>query len=261
MKIAILRTSLGSCPASNLAELKSLLAQVEACVDIVLLPGECLSAGSAPPEPRLSAAFVEHCRAFAAERRCWLAGGALKAGESGETLRSTWLIDRAGTIVERWDAPVGAEVRGGVHFPVIATDFGKIGVLSDPDIWIWEASRLLSLKGAELILAPGILNDRNRDQKLSALWGMATLNCVGFAFAAAASDAPRHHGCATLILPHAVVRQEVGDAPMLMCEEIPAEHLATMRDADLSFRNTFWFGLWSRRRHLYRPLVAETKNA
>jgi predicted amidohydrolase len=71
------------------------------------------------------------------------------------------LFDRQGSLVGRyrkvhpyWPEEVWGGVTPGDDLPVFSLDVGTVGVMTCYDSWFPEASRLLALRGAELILFP-----------------------------------------------------------------------------------------------------------
>ncbi|MEM2146528.1 MAG: carbon-nitrogen hydrolase family protein, partial [Candidatus Jordarchaeaceae archaeon] len=70
------------------------------------------------------------------------------------------LIDRKGRLVGKYrkthpywpEEPEG--VSPGDDFPVFDTELGKIGIIICYDSWFAETSRILGLKGADIILFP-----------------------------------------------------------------------------------------------------------
>ena len=220
--------------------------------DVILLPARFLGDAGVAPAGALRAEVQQGLAHLARERHCYIVGGSLLSEAGRHEL--TWLFDRVGALVHTHSSPLD---RGQAHdaalFPVIETDVGRIGILNGDDIWVLESTRILSLKGAEVVFVPARLSSRNADSKIASLWGLATLNCVALAFASAAHADALHH--ASVILPSGVLAasEQVDGAPLLA--EIAPGQMGKLRDADLTFANTLWFGLWSRRKQLYGPLL------
>ncbi len=84
----------------------------------------------------------------------------LHENDQGRFHNTAVLIDREGRIAGRYrkvhvtlsEAEKG--ITPGTEFPVFQTDFGKIGILTCWDNWFVESTRILRLKGAEIILLP-----------------------------------------------------------------------------------------------------------
>ena len=70
------------------------------------------------------------------------------------------LIDRMGRIAGKYRKTHLAMIEGengitpGSEYPVFSTDFGRIGMLVCWDNWFQESSRILRLRGAELLVLP-----------------------------------------------------------------------------------------------------------
>ena len=76
-----------------------------------------------------------------------------------KVLNSTYVFDRKGAILGRYDKthlPIGEreDAVPGNTFPIIRTEFGKVGILTCYDLNFPEAARILKIKGAEIIFWP-----------------------------------------------------------------------------------------------------------
>lgn len=254
MRITILNTSIDHTPEKTW---ESIQRNICNCTntDFILLPGGFLDDNASPVSNTLRESVQRGLAELAQKKRCYIVGGSFL--ENNGKRKVTLLFDRSGSIIHTQTYPFTADQEAsGSFFPVIDTEFGRIGILNGNDIWVWESSRIQSLQGAEILFVPGQLNLQNIDSKISALWGLATLNCVAIAFASAASAATQ--GFATVILPSGVIAQQYHSNGQTALEaEILPGQMAQLRDADLTFRNTLWFGLWSRRKELYGPLLEQ----
>lgn len=220
--------------------------------DFVLLPARFLGDAGAEASAGLRAEVQGGLARLARDRHCFIVAGSLLDKERQCDI--TWLFDRRGELIHTRATPLSrGKERGDELFPVIATDCGPIGILNGSELWVLESTRILSLKGAELIFAPVQLTPRNAESKIASLWGLATLNCVAIAFA----SAPHATGLAyaSVVLPSGVVTAADQHDGAPVYAEIEADRMRKLRDADLTFANTLWFGLWSRRKELYGPLV------
>ena len=222
--------------------------------DFILLPAEFLGRTDPLASADLRAKVQLGLSELARSKGSYIVGGALLAADGKQSV--SYFFDKTGTIVHTQSSPfIGEQKQSGNYFSVIETEFGRIGILNGNDIWVWESSRILSLKGAEILFVPTQLGHKNAASKIASLWGLATLNCVAIAFASAPSATSK--GFATVILPSGVLAQSVEDGSAQLQAEILPGQMAKLRDADLTFANTLWFGLWSRRKQLYGPLVQE----
>jgi predicted amidohydrolase len=225
--------------------------------DFVVLPARFLGEAETP-DAALHARVRDGLAGLARARRCYIVGGSLLADDG--TQEVTWLFDRDGALAHARAVPLDRrQAREDDLFPVIETDCGPIGLLNGDDVWVLESSRILSLKGAEVLFVPSRLSRRNVASKIASLWGLATLNCVAIVFAGGPHADGQAH--ASVILPSGVVAaSDVADGAPLVADIAP-DRMRTLRDADLTFANTLWFGLWSRRKGLYGPLLATVAQA
>ncbi|NVD98813.1 carbon-nitrogen hydrolase family protein [Massilia sp. BJB1822] len=219
--------------------------------DFIVLPARFLGEAESS-DAALLARVQEGLAELAREKRCYIVGGSLLAADG--TQEVTWLFDRHGALAHTQRIPLDPQQRRADQaFPVIETDCGRIGILNGDDIWVLESSRILSLQGAEVLFVPSRLSSRNVESKIASLWGLSTLSCVAIVFAGGPHADGQAH--ASVILPSGVLAaSEQADGAPLLAEIAPGQ-MAKLRDADLTFANTLWFGLWSRRKQLYGPLL------
>ncbi|MCE9669678.1 carbon-nitrogen hydrolase family protein [Myxococcus stipitatus] len=218
--------------------------------DFVVLPQHVLGdPARTPPDPERARRALEVLTHLAREREVYLATGSWLEHHEGRVVDVARVLDRTGRVCATVRRPHegGAPVTG-TDFPLLDTDKGRVGLLLGHDFWVMEPSRIQSLRGAHLVLVSGALGTRNRESKKAAIWGLATLHCVAVAFASTVG------GGSTLALPQRLVAQ-ADEAPGVLTAEWADDTMALQREADLSFKNTLWFGLWARRPELYAPLA------
>ena len=102
---------------------------------------------------------VNFMKALAAELRVYLLAPAFWRGADGAVENRAYLIDDEGKLLGHYakSHPVGDErslLQRGTEYPVFETKLGKIGICICYDACFPETSRLLALKGAELMLVP-----------------------------------------------------------------------------------------------------------
>jgi predicted amidohydrolase len=134
----------------------------------------------------------------------------------------------------------------------VETEFGRVGLLLGPDFWLVEPPRIECLAGAELLLVAGSLDGREKAAQRSAVWGIATLNTVAIAFSSALSN--RSGGGSAVATPERFVA-EAGADECVIEAQWDVERIRYLREPDLRFQQTLWFGLWARRPDLYQALV------
>ncbi|WP_433303911.1 carbon-nitrogen hydrolase family protein [Actinoplanes sp. CA-030573] len=166
------------------------------------------------------------------------------------------LLDPDGAVCAQVERPVLANgtTGAGTDFPVVETPFGHVGVLLGPDFWLVEPPRVECLAGAELLLVAGALDGVQQAAQRSAVWGIATLNTVAVAFASALSESSG--GGSAVAMPEGFVA-EAGTAEGVIEAPWDVAKVRHLREPDLRFQQTLWFGLWARRTELYADLTAQ----
>lgn len=102
---------------------------------------------------------IRHMKALAAELQVHLMAPILYQTEEGEVENTAVFIDDEGKLVGTYSKthPVGDErlyFKRGTEYPVWDTKLGKIGAVICYDVCFPETTRILALKGAQLILVP-----------------------------------------------------------------------------------------------------------
>jgi len=225
--------------------------------DFLVLPEHVLTSPSNGP---LDAEFVKHTletfSALAKQHNTYLVTGSWLEKRHNKVVNVNRMLDRQGQCIAEIEINYssGPPIVGS-DFPVVDTDKGKVGMLLGQDFWALETTRIQSLKGAELVLVSGSIHQNNSQSKKDAIWGISTLNCVAIAFANTAnSDMGNNAGFSTITRPDQVIVSS-DEALDILDAEWDDDAMSNLREADLTFRNTLWFGLWARRKDLYQPLV------
>ncbi|QDQ15155.1 carbon-nitrogen hydrolase family protein [Streptomyces spectabilis] len=210
--------------------------------------------GSALP-PTLRERCLERLAGLARRRGTYvLTGSWTEERSGGGPVRVTRLLDPAGSVRARVERPILPDGTTGTgdDFPVVETEFGHVGVLLGPDFWLVEPPRIECLAGAELLLVAGSLDGAQKAAQRAAVWGIATLNTVAVAFASSLGG--RSGGGSAVAMPEGFVAE--GDTHECVLEAPwDAERIRHLREPDLRFQQTLWFGLWARRPDLYAALV------
>ena len=119
-------------------------------------PGEVAADPAAAAE--VSEGVLGRIRSAAAEHGLWVAVNLVE--ESGEGYHSTaYLIDAGGEIALRYrkthlDTSEQAWATAGDDIPVAHTEIGAVGMMIGNEVWVPEIMRLLTLRGAEIVLHP-----------------------------------------------------------------------------------------------------------
>lgn len=218
----------------------------------VVLPENVFTTGGDAPLPApLRERCLDRLTTLARTRAAYVLTGSWPEGR-GQVAR---LLDPSGAVCAQVERPIlaGGRTGTGDDFPVVETPYGTVGVLLGPDLWLIEPPRIECLAGAELLLVAGSLDGRQQAAQRSAVWGIATLNTVAVAFAAALSE--RSGGGSAVAMPEGLAA-EAGTAEGVIEAPWDVAKIRHLREPDLRFQQTLWFGLWARRTELYTDLTA-----
>lgn len=174
-KVATIQMEITSDKKTNLEKAKTLLKKAAAAgANIAALPEYFLCDC---PEKGMERAFIEkiaetipgpatdYIGEIAKETGMYICAGSFVVKHADGKLRNTSaFISPKGEVLGTFskvhpeDAAPKYEVSLGIEpgddFPVFETEFGKVGILIDMDATVPEASRILYIKGAEIILLP-----------------------------------------------------------------------------------------------------------
>lgn len=225
----------------------------------VVLPENAFTPADAGPFPRaLQEQALERLAELARRYGTYvLTGSWAEESTSGEELHQVArLLDPAGEVQTTVERPIDEQGRTGTgaDFPVVDTEDGRVGVLLGPDFWLVEPPRIQCLAGAELLLVAGSTSGGTTDSQHAAVWGIATLNTVGVAIASVL-DAPSAGGSGVAV-PDGFLAW-AGTQESVVSAAWDVDHIRHLRQPDLRFQETLWFGLWARRPDLYQSLVDE----
>ena len=232
--------------------------QITTEASFVVLPENVfLGQDGSAPSPALAEHCLERLGALARSRGAYVLTGTWPEGGGSAANQVVRLLDPTGSVLleSRRSLERDGSTSTGTDFPVVATDVGKVGVLLGPDFWLVEPPRIQCLRGAELLLVAGSLTGRAAAAKRAAVWGIATLNTVGVAFASSLSTTS--HGGSAVAMPEGFVT-EAGSQEGVFSAPLDLDRVRHLREPDLRFRETLWFGLWARRPELYAPIAHAT---
>jgi len=131
--------------------------------DIALLPEFCNVSqrdGGKPVAPELIDGPTGRFMAEKAKQWKMYVSGTFRRRDDDLVYNTAPLFDRQGELVGVYDKNMLFDpemddgTSPGVGYPVFQTDFGKVGILICYDSWFPETARLLSYRGAELVLLP-----------------------------------------------------------------------------------------------------------
>ncbi|MFG3661576.1 carbon-nitrogen hydrolase family protein [Streptomyces sp. NPDC047706] len=245
--------------ATASAVLDDLDGRVTDAASFVVLPENAFTTGGdveALPLP-LREQCLDRLTALARTRGAYVLTGSWAEERPGGALTQvSRLLDPDGAECARVERPVldDGTTGTGDDFPVVETPSGRVGVLLGPDFWLVEPPRIECLAGAELLLVAGSLDGTQQASQRAAVWGIATLNTVAVAFAGSLSE--RCGGGSAVAVPEGFVAEAGTDEGVI---EAPWDvaRIRHLREPDLRFQQTLWFGLWARRTELYTDLTAQ----
>lgn len=231
--------------------------RVTSSAGFVVLPENAFTAATWDALPgRLRDQALERLAGLAQRRGTYVLTGSWLEQVPGVGLRQVVrLLDPTGSVRVSVHRAVdeGGRTCTGDDFPVVETEHGSVGVLLGPDFWLVEPPRIQCLAGAELLLVAGSTSGRTTDSQHAAVWGIATLNTVGVAFASALG--PPSAGGSGVAVPDGFLAW-AGTREAVLSAGWDLEHVRHLRQPDLRFQETLWFGLWARRPDLYGSLAS-----
>ncbi|MFE8949511.1 carbon-nitrogen hydrolase family protein [Streptomyces sp. NPDC007856] len=244
--------------ATAAAVLDDLDSRVTDEASFVVLPENAFTTGDdvSALSPRLREQCLDRLTALARTHGAYVLTGSWPEERPGGLTQVARLLDPSGSVCAQVERAVLPDRTTGTgdDFPVVETPFGHVGVLLGPDFWLVEPPRIECLAGAELLLVAGSLDGTQQAAQRAAVWGIATLNTVAVAFAGSLSE--RCGGGSAVAMPEGFVA-EAGTHEGILETPWDVERIRHLREPDLRFQQTLWFGLWARRTELYTDLTAQ----
>jgi predicted amidohydrolase len=226
---------------------------------VVLPENAFVGADGSSPTIDAAAQCLERLSALANRHRTFvLTGSWLEPGPTGLT-QTTRLLDPHGAVQLQVSRELEADgtTSTGADFPVVETEFGRVGILLGPDFWLLEPPRIQCLEGAELLIVAGSLAGRSIDAQRASIWGIATLQVVAVAIASGIGGGS--HGGSTVAMPEGALL-ELADREGIFEAPLDLDRIRHLRQPDLRFQEKFWFGLWGRRPELYSPITERAEH-
>ncbi|WP_394392569.1 carbon-nitrogen hydrolase family protein [Shewanella woodyi] len=257
MRIKVLQTQRKASIQEALKYIVKLVAQ--ACQepqDFIVLPEHALIQPECGLDEDTAIKIQETFSSLALKYNTYILTGSWLEVQGSHTVNITRLLDRKGrclaSVKHAFDMKENTEER----YPVIETDMGKVGILLGSDFWNIESSRIQTLQGAELVLVSGNLTTKNLNSKQCSIWGIATLNCIAIAYASTGTsvDTKDESAGGSMIALPSNIQAKAEWNPEVIQAMWDDGLMSKTREADLTFKNTLWFGLWARRKELYAPL-------
>jgi len=151
---------------------------------LVVLPAFAFPAALGAPAPCPEEAVLGPAKALVREAGCHLVpGSALVVGAGGKIEHVSWLLSPSGEVLGRqtqthpgppdgWASWGGAPAPGRELEVIEAPELGlRFGLLVGPDAWVPEVARILTLRGAEVLVAPLALpGPYSEPRQVAGLW-------------------------------------------------------------------------------------------
>ncbi|MFG2792209.1 carbon-nitrogen hydrolase family protein [Streptomyces sp. NPDC048419] len=245
--------------ATAAAVLDDLDSRVSDDATFVVLPENAFTTGddASPLPEHLRERCLERLTALARTRGTYvLTGSWPEQRPDGALVQVARLLDPNGSACAQVEREILRDGTTGTgdDFPVVETPHGNVGVLLGTDFWLVEPPRIQCLAGADLLLVAGSLDGTQQAAQRAAVWGIATINTVAVAFAGALSA--RCGGGSAVALPEGFAA-EAGTDEVILQAPWDLAKLRHLREPDLRFQQTLWFGLWARRTELYADLTVQ----
>lgn len=117
-------------------------------------------------------------REKAKELRVWLVGGTIPARKGDKIYNAGIIVSPRGEVVDfsrAWHYPRYYELEG--KYPVVESEFGRIGAIICGDILLSEIPRTLTFRGAEIVFHPTLANELSLPLFHEFAWVRAIENC------------------------------------------------------------------------------------
>ncbi len=175
-------------------------------------------------------------REKARELRVWLVGGTIPARKGDKIYNAGIIVSPRGEVVDfsrAWYYPGYYELEG--KYPVVESEFGRIGAIICGDILLSEIPRTLKFKGAEIVFHPTLANELSLQLFHEFAWVRAIENCY---FIVQINPIAYHPKVGRLPGRSAVFSpfgEKIGEAPL------EREHILIAK-LDPNIKSKTWFG-------------------
>lgn len=155
-----------STVAENVAQIEGLLKKIGSEVqkpDLILFPenmlDRCVKAPLEEKAETIPGPFTSLLSSWAVKLKCNIAT-TIHENDNGRFHNTAFVIDRKGRLAGKYRkahltlSELESGLLPGNEFTIFNLDFGKVGFATCWDNWFCETSRILRLKGAEMILFP-----------------------------------------------------------------------------------------------------------
>ncbi len=201
-------------------------------------------------------------------------GSLVEKANNGKFYNTSALISPEGKIIGKYRkthryASETNYIEAGNDLPIFKTEFGNVGIALCSDFWIMEIPRILTLKGADIIVAPANSLVQNINNTTEAIMGTSLLNGIPIAYASTIAKyvglreekefSIEFKGQSSLVTPKGVV-VKAGKEESIIHGELDMEYLSKLKDPIEMGKETIFWGLYGRRPELYADLLKPYKN-
>lgn len=195
--------------------------------------------------------------------------GSLVEKEDDKYFNTSTLIGPNGDIigkyrkVHRYASEIG-NIEAGDNFPVFETEIGRIGIALCSDFWIMEVPRILSLKGADIIVVPANSLKQNINVTIEAILGASVLNATPIIYSSSINHISglrngrivnidfEGHSC--IVTPKGVL-SKAGTEETVLIGNLDMEFMHKLKQVDVMQTETISWGITGRRPELYQLLT------
>ena len=145
------------------------------------------------------------------------------------------------------------------------TELGKIGICVCSDFWIQEVPRMLALAGAEIIYVSGASLVQDIDITRPCILANSVHNVCYTLYTSVVGGVTGQRagqpafsiefgGYTTISSPREIVAA-LDDEEAVLYGSLDLDWVRQLREVDIRFKNTLYWGLWGRRPELYTPIL------
>lgn len=196
--------------------------------------------------------------------------GTIVERDGDDYYNSSALIDDQGSVIGKARkmhcyAAELVSIKSGEEIFIADTPLGKIGVCVCSDFWIQEVPRMLALNGAEIIYVSGASLIQDIDITRPCILANSVHNVCYTLYtsvvggvtgqrAGQPSFSIEFGGYTTISSPREIVAT-LGDEEAILYATLDVDWVRELRQVDIKFKNTLYWGLWGRRPELYGDIL------
>lgn len=212
---------------------------------------------------------VNYFSCVAQKYHTYIVCGSLVEREGDKYYNTSVLIGPDGIIVgkyrkvHRYASEIG-NIESGDDFPVFDTEIGRIGIALCSDFWIMEVPRILSLKGADIIIVPANSLKQNINVTIEAILGASVLNATPIIYSSSINHISGlrngkivnidFEGNSCIVTPKGVLKK-AGAEETVLFGTLDMIFLRRLKQSDMMQAETVSWGITGRRPELYHLLI------